>query len=565
MNSSERHVWETPHLQHEFEPKRFNSPTNCENCGKLIIGLIGKQGLKCENCSFISHKKCADKCAHTCPFNYIGNYNEHKFLLTTYSSPTFCNICRRLLAGVAKQGLECIICGFKSHEECTIAAFKNCPTGTVPEDSVHDKWGHQWLEGNLKGSCSVCKSTMKSTSHLWGARCFWCRVKVCSYKCQKVLPYDCIPTVDVESLIPPTSVHTDGDPTNKDNLRIDPLDNSPLIAFVNTKSGGGLGPLFEKEFCKLLNPVQVVDLIQDGPDSTINMLMRNNIYDYKIVAAGGDGTAAWLFAAYDKHDIPSEEQPPLAILPLGTGNDLSRTLGWGNGCDSAEDATKFMSRIPLTSTMGLDRWKINQFSVDENGEYSVKVPNGKLVANNYFSVGVDAEIALKFHNERETNPDAFTSRVGNYLKYAKHGASAAMQGYPDLSKSITLEVDGEYVHLQPLRALVVVNLPSCYGGCYLWGSDDELEGNLQPMRIDDGLVEIVGITSASHLGKIQAGVSSPFRIAQGSDVKITLSKPLPCQVDGEPAKWEPCRIHISLENQVRVLYDTAKCHPSLNE
>lgn len=56
--------------------------------------------------------------------------------------------------------------------------------------------------------------------------------------------------------------------------------------------------------------------VQDG--------VRRNL---RILAAGGDGTVAWVLKSI--RDLGMTPPPAVAIMPLGTGNDMARTLNWG--------------------------------------------------------------------------------------------------------------------------------------------------------------------------------------------------------------------------------------------
>jgi len=47
--------------------------------------------------------------------------------------------------------------------------------------------------------------------------------------------------------------------------------------------------------------------------------------------------------------------PHIGILPLGTGNDLARVLGWGSGYAGEEDVNEILTSIMTANVTPLDR------------------------------------------------------------------------------------------------------------------------------------------------------------------------------------------------------------------
>lgn len=52
------------------------------------------------------------------------------------------------------------------------------------------------------------------------------------------------------------------------------------------------------------------------------------------------------------------ELDPKGVLPLGTGNDLARVLGWGSVCDDDSQLPQLLEKYERATTKLLDRWSI---------------------------------------------------------------------------------------------------------------------------------------------------------------------------------------------------------------
>ncbi|XP_074850653.1 diacylglycerol kinase theta [Carettochelys insculpta] len=327
----------------------------------------------------------------------------------------------------------------------------------------------------------------------------------------------------------------------------------PLLVFVNPKSGGLKGRDLLYSFRKLLNPHQVFELTNGGPVPGFHTFSQ--VPCFRVLVCGGDGTVGWVLGALEeiRHKLVCSE-PSVAILPLGTGNDLGRVLRWGAGY-SGEDPYSILVSVDEADDVLMDRWTIlldAQETVEsaENGIVEPEPP--KIVQmNNYCGLGIDAELSLGFHHAREEEPGKFNSRFHNKGVYVKVGLQK-ISHTRNLHKDIKLQVDQHEVELPSIEGLIFINIPSWGSGADLWGSDND--NRFEKPRIDDGLLEVVGVTGVVHMGQVQGGLRSGIRIAQGSYFRVTLLKPIPVQVDGEPWIQPPGQIIISVAGpKVRML------------
>ncbi len=224
-----------------------------------------------------------------------------------------------------------------------------------------------------------------------------------------------------------------------------------------------------------------------------------------VVACGGDGTVGEVASGL------MGSGAALALLPLGTGNDLARHLGLFD-LKTAIDSLLSGETKPLDAV----RWQIGE----EEGSFV-----------NVAGAGFDAFVA---------------DRINTGFRYLR-GTSAYVAAVIDTLRKfkaceMTVTVDGRS-HRVKAMLCAIANASSYGGGMRISPNSDS----------GDGLLEVVLVQEVSHLEflrtfpKVFDGkhlVHPAVKVVQGRSVLIESTRPIPVLCDGELEGMTPAQFRV---------------------
>uniref|UniRef100_A0A673N885 protein kinase C n=1 Tax=Sinocyclocheilus rhinocerous TaxID=307959 RepID=A0A673N885_9TELE len=175
---------------HALNVHSYRAPAFCDHCGEMLFGLV-RQGLKCDGCGLNYHKRCAFSIPNNCSGArkrrlsttsltssqslearrfYTGRPVHldkilmtkvkvpHTFAVHSYTRPTVCQYCKRLLRGLFRQGLQCKDCKFNCHKRCAYKVPNDClgeTLGNECERNIVDMMDISSLMDDSDEACSI--------------------------------------------------------------------------------------------------------------------------------------------------------------------------------------------------------------------------------------------------------------------------------------------------------------------------------------------------------------------------------------------------------------------------
>ncbi|KAK4746583.1 hypothetical protein SAY87_025620 [Trapa incisa] len=373
---------------------------------------------------------------------------------------------------------------------------------------------------------------------------------------------------------------------------------SPLVVFINSRSGGRHGSELKLRLQQLIADEQVFELKDVKPHEFVqyglacleklasagDQCADETRTRMRVMVAGGDGTVGWVLGCLGELNSQGREPvPPVGIIPLGTGNDLSRSFGWGGSFPFSWKSAVKRSLDKATSgrVVRLDSWDLSMSmpfgetiepphslkqtedccldqSLEIKGEMPDKTSCFRGVFYNYFSIGMDAQVAYGFHHLRNDKPYLANGPIANKILYSgftctqgwffTHCISEpSLRGLKNILRIHIKKMDSsewEQIRIpSSVRAIVALNLQSYASGRNPWG-------NLKPGYLekrgfveahpDDGVLEIFGLKEGWHASFVMVELISAKHIAQAAAIRFEFRggewQRAYMQMDGEPWK-----------------------------
>ncbi len=277
---------------------------------------------------------------------------------------------------------------------------------------------------------------------------------------------------------------------------------SRALLLINRHARQGEKRLSEAISCLKQLGFNLVEESIENPKNISELILRYQHEVDLVIVGGGDGT---LNAAVD---ALVEVQLPLGILPLGTANDLARTLGIPN---SLNEACKVIAYGDLRRVdLGL-----------VNGKYFFNVA----------SLGLSVKITQRLTKE--------VKRRWGILAYAAIALQVIWESRPF---SAEIRINGKSLHVKTVQ--IAVGNGRYYGG----GMAVVHDATIDDQRLDLYSLEIahwwqiIPLLPAMRQGRhiYRRGV----RAIQGQNIEIFTRKPRPINTDGEITTYTPAHFRV---------------------